>query len=80
LGAVWSYGYIGYAWGTTSAKFNDHDVPVTASTYGAFRSQHPGGAQFALTDGSVRFVAETIEHSVYQAVSTRAQGEAVSLP
>jgi prepilin-type processing-associated H-X9-DG protein len=80
LGAVWAYGYIGYAWGTTSAKFNDHDVPTTASTYGAFRSQHPGGAQFGLADGSVRFVAETIEQTVYQAVSTRDRGETVLLP
>lgn len=80
MGAVWAYGYIGYAWGTTDRKLNDHDIPTTAGTYGCFRSQHPGGVQFAIADGSVRFLPETIEHSVYQAVSTRAQGEAVSLP
>jgi prepilin-type N-terminal cleavage/methylation domain-containing protein len=78
-GAVWAYGYF-YSWGTAYYPFNDHDVPAAESTFGRFRSQHPGGAQFALSDGSVRFIAETVEHSVYQAVSTRDQGEAVSLP
>jgi prepilin-type processing-associated H-X9-DG protein len=27
-----------------------------------YSSEHPGGAQFALGDGSVRFIAETIDH------------------
>ena len=29
-----------------------------------YSSEHPGGAQFALSDGSVRFVAETIDRGV----------------
>ena len=36
---------------------------------------HPGGANFALGDGSVRFLKETIATSVYQALGTKANGE-----
>jgi hypothetical protein len=76
-GGVWAYGYIGYSWGSAFHPFNKHDW--TTTVYGAFRSQHAGGAQFALSDGSVRFVGETIDHTVYQAVSTRDQGEVAAL-
>ena len=76
-GGVWAYGYIGYSWGSAYHPFNKHDW--TTTVYGAFRSQHPGGAQFALSDGSVRFVAETIDHTVYQAYATRHGGEVAAL-
>lgn len=80
MGAVWAYGYIGYAWGTSHRRLNDHDIPATSGTYGCFRSQHPGVVQFALADGSVRPIADTIEHSVFRALSTRANGEVVTVP
>jgi hypothetical protein len=43
-------------------------------------SQHPGGGQFGLGDGSVRFVAETINLLTYQAASTRQGKESLQLP
>lgn len=45
----------------------------------SFHSYHPGGAQFGLVDGSVRFVAETIDYTIYIGVATIQLGESVQL-
>ena len=45
-----------------------------------FRSLHPGGAHFALADGSVQFVSESIDYDLYKALSTKAEGELAMLP
>ncbi|WP_417729733.1 DUF1559 domain-containing protein [Rosistilla oblonga] len=39
------------------------------------RSNHPGGVQTSLVDGSVRFVGETVDLSVWRAAGTRSGGE-----
>jgi prepilin-type processing-associated H-X9-DG protein len=46
----------------------------------AFGSLHPGGANFALVDGSVRFISQTIEMTTYRALSTRQGNEIASAP
>ncbi|MBX6316418.1 MAG: DUF1559 domain-containing protein [Isosphaeraceae bacterium] len=53
------------------------DPLIWSYCYG-FRSQHPGGANFAMADGSVRFLKETINLMIYRGLSTRAGGEVIS--
>jgi prepilin-type N-terminal cleavage/methylation domain-containing protein/prepilin-type processing-associated H-X9-DG protein len=61
--------------------------PVNSNPYngsngfndGSFGSNHTGGANFLLGDGSVRFIANSITFSVYQAASSRNGGEVVNL-
>jgi type II secretory pathway pseudopilin PulG len=49
------------------------------AAYG-FKSEHPGGAQFALGDGSVRFFGQTIDHWTYQYLGNRDDGHPVQVP
>lgn len=74
-GGVWAFGYIGYSWGTTFHPFNKHDND--SRVYGAFRSEHPGGANFARCDGSVAFMGDGIQKEAYDSLGTRAGGEVV---
>ena len=61
------------------------DIPETANaplngpqSYLGFGSYHPGGANFAFGDGSVRLLKSTTDRRVLSALGTRAGGEAVS--
>jgi hypothetical protein len=61
------------------------NTSVTAGNWGthidnykrvnAFGSQHSGGAQFALADGSGRFLSENINQDVLRGLTTRAGNE-----
>jgi prepilin-type N-terminal cleavage/methylation domain-containing protein len=62
--------------------------PVTGQNYPpdqwwnrfAFTSAHPGGVMFAMTDGSVQFVANGISLPLFRALGTRSVGEVAQLP
>jgi prepilin-type processing-associated H-X9-DG protein len=45
-----------------------------------FKSYHAGGVQFGMGDGSVTFIADTVDYRVINLLGTREGGEAVSLP
>ena len=46
----------------------------------SFFSNHPGGGQFAMCDGSVTFVANEIDLNLYRALATISSGEQVTPP
>jgi prepilin-type N-terminal cleavage/methylation domain-containing protein/prepilin-type processing-associated H-X9-DG protein len=45
----------------------------------SFGSQHTGGCNFALGDGSVRFIRDSIDLAIYKAAASRDSGELASL-
>ncbi len=69
-----SYGSPG-ASGLSQATFTtNYEYPRINS----FGSLHPGGANFAMCDGSVRFLKSSISQPVYHGLGTRAGGEVIS--
>src|SRR5262249_6947238 len=78
------------AWHTLSAAVlmnhrvppdaQEGDNPAIADRLCAFGSSHPGGANFAFADGSVRFLSDQTSLTALQALSTRAGREVVSVP
>jgi prepilin-type processing-associated H-X9-DG protein len=70
--------------GDTSTYCRDGIVPqapciLSATNTAQYaRSFHTGGVNAGLADGSVRFISNNINLLVYQALSTRSGGEAIS--
>ena len=66
-------------WASTTCADRNRCLWNWSVTWG-FKSRHPGGANFALVDGSVRFVSETIDHETFQYIGCRHDGQSVTLP
>ena len=45
-----------------------------------FRSRHPSGANFLLGDGSVHFLTESINHTTYQWLGGKSDGNTAAIP
>jgi prepilin-type N-terminal cleavage/methylation domain-containing protein len=65
---------------TTRGPFNPKALDGDSNRLSNFRSSHPAGVNMANVDGSVRFIAESIDHSVLDALATREGGENVAMP
>ncbi|MBL8815788.1 MAG: DUF1559 domain-containing protein [Planctomyces sp.] len=61
---------------TTMAPFNPKRGG--SAVLSRFRSEHVGGSQFTLVDGSVRFVSENVSQAVLDAAGSRSGGEVIS--
>jgi hypothetical protein len=55
-------------------------TPSAAGAHAAARSRHIGGVSVAMGDGSIQFIINNIDISVWRALGTRAGGEVVSIP
>lgn len=49
--------------------------PGTYNTSFGFRSAHPGGVNFVMGDGSVKFISEGIDYTIYQYLGAKADDQ-----
>jgi prepilin-type N-terminal cleavage/methylation domain-containing protein/prepilin-type processing-associated H-X9-DG protein len=80
--------YPNYVNATCAIPLNYNDGPPGSPSAGyrnwpnrySFHSRHTGGANFALADGTARFVTDSIDINTYRALATIKGGESASLP
>lgn len=85
---AWQYRGLQYYRGIVVSTFYTHSLTPNAKRRDCIRSSldcghlaarsfHPGGVNLALCDGSVRFVAETVDLNTWKAVGTRSLGDPI---
>jgi prepilin-type processing-associated H-X9-DG protein len=78
-GAAWIWGLTRHFSFNTYLPPNSRRPDLAAHGIGwyAARSNHTGGVNAGLCDGSVRFVSDAIDLSAWRALSTRTAGEII---
>jgi prepilin-type N-terminal cleavage/methylation domain-containing protein/prepilin-type processing-associated H-X9-DG protein len=90
-GKIWALGERGFTLFNTIVPPNSKQYPwrscrltscpscaPEASSFINASSFHPGGANFAFADGSIRFIKDSVSMLTYQALGTRNGGEVIS--
>lgn len=75
-----AFTYKSVKWPINIGLHSTSSVYSAFNNVGPFGSYHPGGANFALADGSVRFLPETIDMDNYFGLASRNGQEVVALP
>ena len=90
LGQLWALGERGYTLFNTVVPPNSRQYPwrtcrescpncaPESSAISNANSNHPGGANYAFADGSVKFIKETINMQTYWSLGSRNGGEIIS--
>ena len=88
-GVRWGYGGVGITMMNTVITPNSKLAPWNTCSpangggnndyamYSNCQSNHPGGANVLLADGSVRFVKDSVQQTIWYALGTRANGDIV---
>lgn len=82
---IWGYcpknpliGCMGYPAPCEMLQVNAGGTQSAAGAYAAARSVHPGGVNVAMADGSITYVGDGVDLSLWRKVGTRAGNEPVS--
>ena len=67
-----------YPWRSCRLGASCPSCAPEASSFVNASSNHPGGCNFAFTDGSVRFIKDSVSMLTYESLGTRNGGEVVS--
>ena len=70
----WAFVYTGCAIGSIAGVFDSDHMITGFLEWDTFRSDHPGGVNFVMVDGSVKFISETTNDSILKSLAIRDDG------
>jgi prepilin-type N-terminal cleavage/methylation domain-containing protein/prepilin-type processing-associated H-X9-DG protein len=76
-GGIWAGAYEANKAAGVLAACNTTDRKLNGTNDFAFASPHPGGGNFCMADGAVKFISDSIDGVVYENLATRAGHEVV---